>query len=1148
MSPSDFLRDFKRVLSVTFSLFVLAGCLPPGVVDVPEDPDDGSGVEETDHEISGSVGDGPIVAATVRIRAADGTDLITATSDATAAFDVTVKTRGSYYPLRIDATDGTDIVTNAAPDFTLRSSAMKPGAKSVANINPFTTFAIEVANDLPGGRTEANLQEGLLIVGDALNSGLSTLAGTEVMTQQIDGGNIAEVLRASEALGEAVRRTRDAMTAAGRSVSGDDVVARVGSDLADGVLDGAGGAGGDARTSAVFGLALAQVSLEAAGNSLRVQGSDAMARLESAMSTAMPGSPSVDFSDLLLTADMLDGIRVGVRAMNWLQSTAALDALNGQVDQLSAGMRATQVRNIAAANASADFDAGLVAAAGASDAQIAELNTILRTGEVPSLNSAPLISGTPAATVDAGASYSFEPEASDADGDVLTFSITGMPSWATFDSATGVLSGVPSSNDVGTHSGIVISVTDGEATASLPAFSITVAGVATNTPPTISGVPAASVMVGNAYGFTPTASDADGDSLSFSIAGQPSWASFDAASGALTGTPQAGDVGTHSGIVISVSDGAASASLPAFSITVVAVPVNTPPVISGTPPTTVTEGEAYAFTPTASDADGDSLSFSIANQPAWTSFDSASGSLTGTPGAGNVGSHSNIVISVSDGEASVSLPAFTITVEAAAGNSAPTISGSPAVSVEEGRAYAFVPTASDADGDALSFSIENQPAWTSFEPTTGRLSGTPAAADVGEHGGIVISVSDGEFTVSLPEFSITVTEAAEPPVLGSIPEVPFDYLREPGPATSSGGMPSSIGAGEVLAFTSDSANGGDMYLTCNGTEENPAFIVGGTLNGSNDVFRISGSWCYFIDTVFNNIQVRTSGDHHVFRNIEVANVSGKNATSLSGSFLVVTDSEIHHNQGDDRHGLFVGSGSDSVWLLNNYVHHNGGDGFQACHGCSANPPRNVYLGFNTFHSDRENAIDFKYIENVIVEGNIIHSLVSAPADQEWCFDDGSSCGVFSSGSDGSAIVIGSDGGPTNVLVINNEIYGTVNAVRIEEGSLVSVVDNNFHDISGRCLQLDKDGYDTVYSGNTCLNAQRGIFQNWRVNFSLDVDNNVFENLSGPAIEYESASVGDASTLTDNLFISTGPVIYGNTSADTTAGVNSLPNASGNTVE
>jgi hypothetical protein len=148
----------------------------------------------------------------------------------------------------------------------------------------------------------------------------------------------------------------------------------------------------------------------------------------------------------------------------------------------------------------------------------------------------------------------------------------------------------------------------------------------------------------------------------------------------------------------------------------------------------------------------------------WASFDSATGRLSGTPGAGDVGVYTNIVISVSDAEASASLSAFSITVNSVVANSPPQISGTPATSVNDGQAYSFVPTASDADGDTLTFSVSGQPVWASFDAATGTLSGTPSSADVGVYSDIVISVSDGQASASLPAFSITVNAIS----LGSV--------------------------------------------------------------------------------------------------------------------------------------------------------------------------------------------------------------------------------------------------------------------------------------------------------------------------------------------------------------------------------------------
>jgi hypothetical protein len=58
------------------------------------------------------------------------------------------------------------------------------------------------------------------------------------------------------------------------------------------------------------------------------------------------------------------------------------------------------------------------------------------------------------------------------------------------------------------------------------------------------------------------------------------------------------------------------------------------------------------------------LSFSVQNKPAWANFSIASGLLSGTPTSTQTGTFGNIVISVSDGQASSALPAFGITVTA----------------------------------------------------------------------------------------------------------------------------------------------------------------------------------------------------------------------------------------------------------------------------------------------------------------------------------------------------------------------------------------------------------------------------------------------------------------------------------------------------
>ena len=97
---------------------------------------------------------------------------------------------------------------------------------------------------------------------------------------------------------------------------------------------------------------------------------------------------------------------------------------------------------------------------------------------------------------------------------------------------------------------------------------------------------------------------------------------------------------------------------------------NAAPQISGTPVNAVVQGQTYSFTPSATDPNGDTLTFSVANLPGWATFSTSTGRVTGTPGANDVGMYSNVQITVSDGQASAALTPFSIQVVGTATGSA----------------------------------------------------------------------------------------------------------------------------------------------------------------------------------------------------------------------------------------------------------------------------------------------------------------------------------------------------------------------------------------------------------------------------------------------------------------------------------------------
>ncbi|WP_231101494.1 tandem-95 repeat protein [Pseudoalteromonas luteoviolacea] len=469
---------------------------------------------------------------------------------------------------------------------------------------------------------------------------------------------------------------------------------------------------------------------------------------------------------------------------------------------------------------------------------------------VVAVNDQPTVSGQ-SVNVDEEASLTITLSGADLDNDSLTYSIVNGPSNGTY-TQNGNSVVYTSHVDFFGSDSFTFKVNDGLVDSDTETVNIAVANV--NDAPTVSGVPSAQVNEDSSYIFVPTFEDRDGDTLTFSIVNKPSWATFNMHSGELTGVPKNADVGQFENIVISVSDGTSSASLAAFSITV--SNTNDVPVISGTPPSSIDEDSLYSFTPAASDIDGDELTFSIVNMPTWAQFDSATGKLSGIPDNTHVGSYNNIEITVSDGQQSASLSAFSITVNNV--NDAPTIGGTPASSVDEDSSYSFVPSSTDIDGDSLTFSIQNQPAWALFNASTGALTGTPDDSHVGTYADIVISASDGQFSVQLDTFNIEVVNTNDAP-MGS--NRSFE-ISEGGNLTQD----ASAGLLNPNFVSDDDLDSGDVLSIAEFSQ--PSF---GTLNVNDD-----GSFSYTHDNS------ETQGDSFTFR---IKDTSG----SLSDTYTVSID-------------------------------------------------------------------------------------------------------------------------------------------------------------------------------------------------------------------------------------------------------------------
>ena len=177
-------------------------------------------------------------------------------------------------------------------------------------------------------------------------------------------------------------------------------------------------------------------------------------------------------------------------------------------------------------------------------------------------------------------------------------------------------------------------------------------GVSSNRAPVLNSIGNKSVTAGQTLSFTISATDPDGDNLTYSASNLPAGASFNASTRTFSWTPYPSQPGYYHDIRFQVSDGSLTDS---ESITItVNQPVveNRAPVLNPVGNKTVTAGQTLSFTISATDPDGDSLTYSAFNLPAGAGFNASTRTFTWTPAAGQVGYYQNIRFQVSDGSLS----------------------------------------------------------------------------------------------------------------------------------------------------------------------------------------------------------------------------------------------------------------------------------------------------------------------------------------------------------------------------------------------------------------------------------------------------------------------------------------------------------------
>ena len=397
----------------------------------------------------------------------------------------------------------------------------------------------------------------------------------------------------------------------------------------------------------------------------------------------------------------------------------------------------------------------------------------------------PVFTSATAVSVEENQSLAYTAQATDADGDPLTYSLSGTDAALfTINPATGVVSFItpPDFENAGDAGGdnvydIVVTASDGNnSTDRTVAITVTDVDDDTNAAPVFTSPAAADVAENQTAVYTAQATGADGDPLNYSLSGtDAALFTIDPATGAVSfiappdfETP--GDAGGDNvyDIVVTASDGTNSAEQ-AVAITVTNVNDNTPSLTSPGS-ADVEENQRLAYTAQATDADGDALNYSLSGtDAALFTINPATGAVSfiappdfETPGDAGGDNVYNIVVTASDGTNSAE-QAVAITVTNVNDN-IPSFTSPGSADVEENQRLAYTAQATDADGDALSYSLSGtDAALFTIDPATGAVSfiAPPDFEEPGDAGGdnvydIVVTASDGANSAE-QAVAITVT-------------------------------------------------------------------------------------------------------------------------------------------------------------------------------------------------------------------------------------------------------------------------------------------------------------------------------------------------------------------------------------------------------
>ncbi len=362
---------------------------------------------------------------------------------------------------------------------------------------------------------------------------------------------------------------------------------------------------------------------------------------------------------------------------------------------------------------------------------------------IANVNRAPQIPDIPNQTVQRGATLELPVSISEPDGDPVALAVTGLPRFATFTdngNGSGLFRFTPDFGDRGDYA-ITLRATDngdggGPGKVLFKQVSFILTAESANEPPKLEWIGDKVAVADAPLLFTLKATDADQKPLTFTADGLPEGATITPTTygqAVVQWTPVPGDIGSHNLTFRVSDDGNGNANLILTherTIKIVVRVSNAAPVLSAITDKVVAEGVELKVTPVATDANDDSLTWSIINLPAGATFDPATGVFTWKPAVFQRGNYSGITITASDGNLSVS-QGFAIQVTKT--NQTPTLFAIADQAGHETVQMKFTLSATDVDGDSVTFlALTALPAGAQLNGQTGQFLWTPTYQQSGD--------------------------------------------------------------------------------------------------------------------------------------------------------------------------------------------------------------------------------------------------------------------------------------------------------------------------------------------------------------------------------------------------------------------------------